>query len=98
MAPGTEKTPEINIVWNLPPELEFVSGRSMSGTESVTGSGQRAQTSNFSIPVGSREDFEILVRVLSAPASTLVKTVAIIQRASDEAELALESESTTLQR
>jgi len=95
---GTEATPELDVVWNLPPELEFVSGRSMSGNESVTGSGQRAETTKFSIPVSGREDFEILVRVLSAPASTLVKTVAVVQRSSDNAELASESESTTLQK
>ena len=95
---GTEATPEINVVWNLPPELEFVSGRNMSSQSEVTGSGQSAKSDNFSMPIGGRMDFEILVRVLSAPASTLVKTVAIIQRASDEAELASESESTTLRK
>ena len=95
---GTEGTPELNVVWNLPPELEFVSGRSMSGNIEVNGDGQRGASGNFSMPVGGQEDFEILVRVLSAPASTLVKTVAVIQRASDSAELASESESTTLQK
>jgi hypothetical protein len=93
---GTEATPEINVVWNLPPELEFVSGRSMNGEATVTGTGQSARTSNFTMPVGGRVDFEVVVRVLSAPASTLVKTVALVQRAADSAELASESESTTL--
>ncbi len=95
---GTESTPELNVVWTLPPELEFISGKSMSGSASVTGSGQSVRTSNFAMGVGEREDFEILVRVLSAPESTLVKTVAIVQRAADDVELASESESTTLQK
>jgi uncharacterized repeat protein (TIGR01451 family) len=95
---GTEATPELNIVWNLPPELEFVSGRSMSGTTEVTGSGNSAKSGNFTMGVGERMDFEILVRAVSAPESTLVKTVAIVQRAADSAELALEIESTTLQK
>lgn len=95
---GTEATPEITVVWNLPPELEYVSGKSMSGNASVTGSGNSARSSNFAMGVGERMDFEILVRVVSAPASTLVKTVAIVQRAADDAELASESESTTLKK
>ncbi|MDA1194850.1 MAG: DUF11 domain-containing protein [Planctomycetota bacterium] len=93
---GTERTPEINVSWQLPPELEFVSGKNMSGELEVTGAGQSAQTANFVMAVGGKMDFEILVRVVSAPASTLVKTVAVVQRASDGAELASESESTTL--
>ena len=40
--------------------------------------------------------FEIQVRVLSAPANGLVKTTATVYRTSDDAELANESESTTL--
>ncbi len=95
---GTETTPEINVVWNLPPELEYVSGKSMSGDVVVTGSGNSARSADFAMGVGGRMDFEILVRVVSAPASTLVKTVALIQRAADSAELASESESTTLKK
>lgn len=95
---GTEATPEITVVWNLPPELEYVSGRSMSGDVAVTGSAQKAASGSFSMPVGGRMDFEILVRVLSAPASTLVKTVALVNRTADDAELASESESTTLKK
>ncbi len=95
---GTETTPELNVVWNLPPELEFVSGKSMSGQATVTGSGQTAKTENFAMGVGGKMDFEILVRVVSAPDSTLVKTVAVVQRAADNAELASESESTTLRK
>lgn len=95
---GTEATPELNVVWNLPPELEFISGRSVSGSVAVTGSGQSGRSSNFTMGVGERMDFEILVRAISAPASTLVKTVAVVQRAADSAELASESESTTLKQ
>lgn len=95
---GTEATPELNVVWTLPPELEFVSGRSMSGATDVSGSGTSARSGNFTMGVGDRRDFEILVRVLSAPDSTLVKTVAVVQRAADDAELASESESTTLKK
>jgi len=95
---GTEATPPINIVWNLPPELEFISGKSVTGDVPVTGAGQQAKSGDFVMAVDGRKDFEILVRVIGAPASTLVKTVALVQRAADEAELASEAESTTLQR
>ena len=94
---GTERTPELVVSWDLPPELEFVSGRALRGGIEVTGSGSEARSGAFSMGVGGSIDFEIQVRVLSAPASTLVKTVATVTRASDGAELALESESTTLQ-
>ena len=33
---GTEVTPELQMVWNLPPELEFVSGRSLRGEVEIT--------------------------------------------------------------
>ena len=95
---GTERTPEMKVIWQLPPELEFVSGRNMSGQTEVTGSGQAAESGDFSMAVGGKMDFELMVRVVSAPASTLVKTVAVIQRSSDGAELASESESTTLRK
>ena len=69
-----------------------------AGDVAVSGSGQNASSANFVLGVGGRKDFEILVRVIGAPKSTLVKTIADVNRASDDAELASESESTTLQK
>ena len=95
---GTEATPEMHVVWNLPPELEFVSGRSMTAARRSRGSGSSgAQRSPSRCGVNeSVTDFEILVRVLSAPANGLVKTRRTVNRTSDDAELASETESTTL--
>jgi uncharacterized repeat protein (TIGR01451 family) len=92
---GTEATPEMRVDWRLPPELEFVSGRSDLGT-TVSGSGTQAQSAGFTLDVNAAITFELQVRVLSAPANGLVKTHAIVYRQMDDAELASESESTTL--
>ena len=92
---GTEATPPLAVTWKLPPELEFVSGRSDRST-TVAGSGVAAQSEPFTLGVNETITFEIQVRVLSAPASSLVKTVAAVNRAADGAELAVEAESTSL--
>ena len=95
---GTEATPEMFADWMLPPELEFISGRSLDGRVDVTGTGRAAKSGRFVLPVGGAIDFEITVRAVSAPASTLTKTTMIVRRASDEADLADETESTTIYR
>ncbi len=95
---GTEATPGLVIEWNLPPELEFVTGRSLSGDATVTGESDQAKSSEFSLGVGGYLDFEIQVRVISAPDSSLVKAEALVTRASDGVELASETESTTVKQ
>lgn len=95
---GTEATPEMYVEWMLPPELEFVSGRSLDGRVQVSGSGRGGRSGTFVLPVSGALDFEIQVRAIAAPPSTLTKTTALIRRASDQAELASETESTTIRR
>ena len=93
---GTEATPPLLITWDLPPELEFVTGRCLNGQVAVTGSGQQASSAEFTMGVGGYLDFEIQVRVRDVPASSLITTQAKVLRASDKAALASETESTTL--
>ncbi len=93
---GTEATPELIVEWALPPELEFVTGRSLSGDATVAGEGTDAKSSAFSLGVGGYIDFEIQVRVISAPDSSLIKVEALVNRAADGVELAAETESTTV--
>lgn len=95
---GTEPTPEMKVAFELPPELEFVQGGAINGQATVSGEGQQAQTSGFVLDVNQAIDFEFTVRVRSAPASGLVRVEARILRAADDAELANETESTTLKR
>jgi len=92
---GTEATPDMHVEWRLPPELEFVSGRSNRGAM-VNGSGSSGRSDAFALGVNEVITFEIQVRVLSAPSNGLVKSTATVYRTSDNAELASESESTTL--
>ena len=95
---GTESTPEMYVEWKLPPELEFISGRSLDGSIEVTGSGTAGKSDKFVLPVSGAQDFEIQVRAVSAPPSGLVKTVAVVWRSQDNAELASETESTTVKK
>ena len=92
---GTEATPDMTVAWRLPPELEFVSGRS-DRQAGVRGTSTSAQSDPFTLGLNERITFQLQVRVLTAPANGLVKTHAIVLRTLDEAELASESESTTL--
>lgn len=95
---GTDVTPEMYAQWNLPPELEFVSGRSGREGVTVTGQGNTCRSNSFDLRVGEGIDFEIVVRVTSAPDAGMVKSIAEIRRSSDNAELASETESTSLKR
>ncbi|MDJ0974341.1 MAG: hypothetical protein QNJ98_07780 [Planctomycetota bacterium] len=95
---GTEATPPLQLMWELPPELEFITGKCLNGQVDVTGSAQQAASTEFTMGVGGYLDFEIQVRVLSAPDSNLVKAEAIVTRVSDGVRLAEETESTTLKR
>ena len=93
---GSSVTPELNVVFTLPKELEFVSGKS-DAKVTVTGAGQSAQTSGFAlVPPSQKVTIELRVRALSAPPSTLVKVKAVVQTAGGVS-LATEVESTTVQ-
>lgn len=92
---GTALTPDLQVVWTLPPELEFVSGAGSRG-ETVTGSGQRAESSAFVLAPGQSVRLEVQVRVKAVPERNLTQARAAVISASSGAELANESESTTL--
>ncbi len=91
---GTAITPDMKIVWNLPPELEFVSGTGNRGV-TVTGDGQLAESSAFVLAPDEEQKFEVVVRVIGVPPRHLVQTRASVQTISGT-ELAVETESTTL--
>ena len=93
---GTAQTPEMFIEWLLPPELEFIMGRSIAGDVEVTGADQRGRSGAFVLPVGGAIDFEIQVRALQAPRSTLTMATATVRRQSDNEELAKDIESSTI--
>ena len=92
---GTEVTPDMKVVWRLPPELEFVSGRS-DRQAGVNGSGANAASDPFTLGLNERITFAVQVRVVSAPKAGWVKTHALVLRALDDAVLADETESTSL--
>ena len=92
---GTEATPDLKVVWRLPPELEFVAGTS-DRQATVRGSGITAESDSFARRNNEPITVALQVRVLTAPATGLVKTHAIVYRSSDVAELSRETESTTI--
>ena len=64
---GTSVTPDLSVLWNLPPELEFVRGVGDRGA-TVTGSGQTCESSSFVLaPPSGVQNFEITVRVIGVP-------------------------------
>jgi uncharacterized repeat protein (TIGR01451 family) len=91
---GTTVTPDLHVEFTLPKELEFVSGKAGDG-QTVTGSGQAAQTSPFVLAPDKGLKFEIVVKVIGAPATNLVQTKASILT-DKGVEVAQETESTTL--
>jgi hypothetical protein len=93
---GTAITPDLKVVWSLPPELEFVSG---VGTEGITvsGSGQGAESSAFVLAPDQVQKFEVIVKVISVPERLpLVQSRASVVSVAGGTELAVETESTTL--
>lgn len=91
---GTAITPDLKILWSLPPELEFVSGAGDRGV-TVTGSGQSAESSSFVLAPDEAQRFELVVKVIGVPPRHLVQTRASVQTTTGT-ELATETESTTL--
>lgn len=93
---GTSTTPDLKVLFLLPKELAFVSGKS-DAKVTVTGAGQNAETSAFSlVPPHQKLTIELRVKALSAPPSQLVKVRAVVQTTAGIA-LATEVESTTIQ-
>jgi hypothetical protein len=92
---GTALTPDLKIVWSLPKELEFVAGAGDRGA-TVTGSGQSAESSSFVLAPNQLLKFELTVRVIGVPERNLVQSRASVTLAAGNAELATETESTTL--
>jgi hypothetical protein len=92
---GTQATPPLKVVFNLPPEVEFISATS-SRNVAVTGQGHTATSEEFRLDVNEKLRFEFRVKATAVPPGNWLKVVASIQRASDGAELADESESTTI--
>ncbi len=92
---GTEATPPLKVVFSLPQELEYVSATGSRGI-AVAGSGVQATSAEFRLDLHEKVTFQFRVRVKAVPPGNLLKAVASIQRASDGAELASLTESTTI--
>ncbi len=94
---GSEVTPDLRVVFHLPEELAFVSGKA-DGNVTVTGSAQGAQTSVFVLaPPSQKVRIEIRVKAVKIPASQLVKVLAVIQTPGGVS-LAQQTESTTIKQ
>lgn len=85
----------LTVHFRLPPELEFVAGSGDSGL-TVSGSGQTARTSAFTLAGEKAQKLNVLVRVKSAPAKKLLQVEASVLNDAG-LELAAESESSTIQ-
>jgi hypothetical protein len=92
---GTALTPDLKIVWSLPPELKFVSGTGDRGV-TVSGNGQAAESSSFVLAPNQELNFEVVVEVVGVPDRNLVQARASVVTAQSGVELATETESTTL--
>lgn len=91
---GTALTPDLKIVWNLPPEVQFVSGSGDRGA-TVSGNGQSAESSTFVLAPNQVLKFELVVKCVGVPEKNLVQSRASVVTVSG-VELATETESTTL--
>ncbi len=91
---GTEGMTAMRVQFRLPPSLSFVSG-SGEGIVSITGAGQSATSSDFTLPVGESRTLNVLARVDAAPPGRMVKVTADVNTV-DGTMLATETESTTL--
>ena len=92
---GSEAMADLGVHFKLPPELEFVSGRGVGTPIAITGSGQEASSSVFTLHIGDVRVIELMAKVVGVPSSNLVKLEASVQT-HDGHQLATETESTTL--
>ncbi|MFM8979110.1 MAG: hypothetical protein ACKOSS_01400 [Planctomycetia bacterium] len=84
----------LRMVFDLPPELEYVSGGGASGLR-VQGTAQQARTSEFSLSGEQSLELHIVARVKSAPPTELLQVAARVEDRSGET-LAWETESSTV--
>ncbi len=91
---GTTVTPDLKVVFSLPKELEFLSGTGDRGI-TISGSGQSATSTPFTLATNEVAHMTIRVRASAAPPSNFVQTKASIQTTGG-IEVAEESESTTI--
>jgi hypothetical protein len=92
---GTALTPDLKVVWNLPENLEFVSGTGDRGA-TISGSGRTAESSSFVLRPNQVQNFELVVKVVSVPPRNLMQARAAVVTSTGGQELATETESTTL--
>ncbi len=92
---GTALTPDLKVVWTLPPELEFVSGTGDRGA-TISGSGRSAESSSFVLRPNQKQNFELSVKCVGVPPRNLIQARASVTTADGSTELATETESTTL--
>lgn len=91
---GTTVTPDLKVAFALPKELEFVAGKG-DGNVTVSGQGQAAESSVFTLTPNQSVRFTLTVKAIAAPPSNLVQTRASILTTSG-VEVAEETESTTI--
>jgi|GEM_PF-3957072 len=84
----------LTVTFQLPAELEFVSGSAANGV-TITGAGQSAASSAFSLAGEASLKLFIVAKVKSAPAKELLQVSATV-RSGSGVELATESESSTV--
>jgi hypothetical protein len=84
----------LTVTFQLPPELEFVSGSAGNGV-TISGSGQSAASTGFSLAGEAKVKLFILATVKSAPVKELLQVSATV-RSGSGVELATESESSTV--
>ena len=91
---GTTSTPDLKVIFSLPKELDFVSGTGDRGV-TISGSGQSATSTGFTLGTNEVEHLTIRVKANAAPPSNFVQSRASIQTTGG-IEVAEESESTTI--
>ncbi len=91
---GTTSTPELKVLFTLPKELDFISGTGDRGV-TVSGSGQSATSTNFTLATNEIAHLTIRVKANAAPPSNFIQSRASIQTTGG-IEVAEESESTTI--
>ena len=94
---GTALTPDLKVVWKLPECLEFVSGTGDRGA-TISGSGQNAESSSFVLRPNQKQNFELMVKVVTVPPRNLTQARASVMTSQGGIELATETESTTLKK
>lgn len=92
---GSEAFPTLTVQFELPAELEYVSGSGDGVT--ITGSGLQAASTAFQLSMDAEVKMHILARVKSVPPTSLIQTTASVRLQSGE-EVARDSESTTLKQ